>query len=152
MVNPLFEVIPLCRSARRHRPPGVRAVPYSSRCTVSKSPRSEKREKRMIRPMARIVRFSLSGLLFADETVYRLRCCAGPACLRWSGRYCVSLVLLEPPLPECPKAPPARREGSSVQFSMHCIKKPAKRKKRETNDSPNGANRSFLFERAFVYG
>ena len=40
----LFEVIPLCRGARRHRPPGVRAVPYCSRCAASKAREAEKRE------------------------------------------------------------------------------------------------------------
>ena len=41
------------------------------------------------------------------------------------------------PHSECPKAPPARREGSSRLFAMNGIvfRKPAKAKKGETNDS-----------------
>ena len=40
------------------------------------------------------------------------------------------------PHSECPKAPPARREGSSGLFAMRSIKKPAKAKKGGMNDSP----------------
>ena len=65
----------------------------------------------MIRAAGRIARFSLSGLLFKTTTVLRLRCRAGPACSRWSERYCVSLVSIGTPLTECPKAPCSRWSG-----------------------------------------
>ena len=47
---------------------------------------------------------------------------AAAACSRRSVRYYVSLVSLETPHSGCPKAPPARREGSSVRFAMLCFK------------------------------
>ena len=72
---------------------------------------------------------------------------AAAACSRRSRRYYVSLVSLETPHSGCPKAPPARREGSSVRFAMLCFKSPRMRK-REKRLIRRCANQSFLFKRA----
>ena len=75
----------------------------------------------MIRPVARIARFSLSGLYSQIEPFSDCPARAAAACSRRSGRYCVSLVSVKTTLTGCPKAPPARREGSSGLFSMNGI-------------------------------
>ena len=134
----LFEVIPLIRSGRSHRPPGVRAVPYGSRCAASKAREGEKESNERF-ARRRIVRCSLSGLYFVrTQPFFDCPARAASACSRRSVRYYVSLVALETPHSGCPKAPPARREGSSVLFSKCCIQKPAKAKNTKTIDLPCG--------------